>query len=330
MRRLLFCALVALTFGIGCNSPSAPTPPPPPPPPPDAPSLSCGDDLSRTTTDANGARVTFETPQAQNGQTPVTVACSPASDTVFPMGTTTVSCTATDALQRQATCSFNVTVARLPQLSRTRFLAFGDSVTAGEVTVPTGALVLGRGGASRQVVVPSASYPTVLERTLRGRYSAQASVISVANYGLPGEKVVDARPRFISALNAVRPEVVLLMGGYNDIPSGADGAASGAANEMRLMAAEARSRGMRVFIATLTPSVPGRFRAISQFLLLDYVQRIRAVAAAEDAVLVDLYQQMLPDAERYIGVDGLHPNEAGYTRMADLFFQAIQNTFEVR
>jgi len=33
---------------------------------------------------------------------------------------------------------------------------------------------------------------------------------------------------------------------------------------------------------------------------------------------------------RYIGVDGLHPNEAGYAKIADLFFQAIQANLEVR
>ena len=47
-------------------------------------------------------------------------------------------------------------------------------------------------------------------------------------------------------------------------------------------------------------------------------------------MLVDLYTSMLPDVFRYIGVDGLHPNEAGYTRMAELFLQAIQADLEVR
>ena len=57
---------------------------------------------------------------------------------------------------------------------------------------------------------------------------------------------------------------------------------------------------------------------------------MRDVAAREGAVLVELYTTMLPDAQRYIGVDGLHPNEVGYAKIADLFFQAIQSTLEVR
>ncbi len=57
---------------------------------------------------------------------------------------------------------------------------------------------------------------------------------------------------------------------------------------------------------------------------------MRRVAEQEGVTLVDLYTLMLPDVQRYIGVDGLHPNEAGYAQIADLFFQAIQATFEVR
>ena len=56
------------------------------------------------------------------------------------IGTTTVSCTATDALQRQATCEFNVTVTKLAQLSRLRFMAFGDSITFGVGDDPARAL----------------------------------------------------------------------------------------------------------------------------------------------------------------------------------------------
>jgi len=57
---------------------------------------------------------------------------------------------------------------------------------------------------------------------------------------------------------------------------------------------------------------------------------MRRIAEVQNVTLVDLYNLMLPDAHRYIGVDGLHPNEAGYARMADLFFQSIQGALEVR
>jgi len=327
-RRLLFCTLIAAAFSAGCSSPNSPDPPPPPPPPPAAPTLSCEEGLNRATINPDGLAISFPTPEARDGQTPVNVSCSPASGSMFPIGLTTVRCTATDALNRQAACEFNVTVTRAPQLQRVRFMAFGDSITAGEVTFPVST---GLGLTSgKQVVVPAAAYPTVLQRLLQTRYSFQSDTIFVSNQGLGGERAAVARNRFFTAMASVRPDVVLLWIGHNDIPAGDDGAASTAANEVRIMAADARGRGARVFIATPLPARPGGNRTISTFLLIDYANRMRDVAAREGAVLVDIYNLLLPDVTRYIGVDGLHPNEAGYARIAELWFEAIRNTLEVR
>jgi len=322
-----------LVLGAACSkTPTAPTPPPPPPPPPVAnpPSLSCVEGISRSTVNAGGLAISFDTPPVTDGQGSVTVACTPSSGTMFPVGTTSVKCTATDTLNRTGECSFNVTVSKLATLSRTRYLAFGDSMTAGEVTFPISGSPLVGPTFTKQVVVPAAAYPTILLKTLQGRYASQADSMIVANYGLGGEKAINARDRFFQALNIVRPEVVLLWHGHNDIPGGMDGAASGAAAEMRIMASEARLRGMRVFIATMCPPRPGGNRTIAQIFIDDYNNRMRALAASEGAVLVDIYNALLPEVNRWIGVDGLHPNEAGYTKIADVFFQAIQNNFEVR
>jgi len=326
---LLPAAVFCLALAGSCNSPTAPTPPPPPPPPPAAaPSLSCRSDVTLRTVNAGGIDFHFDAPSASNGQPPVQVTCTPGSGSVFPIGSTTVTCNASDSLSRTASCTFGVAVAKIPQLSRLRFLAFGDSITAGEVTVPIG----GGGGAvsSRQVVVPSAAYPTILAKLLQARYTAQADNIIVANYGLGGEKAVNARARFIAALNTVRPDAVLLMEGTNDIGLGENGAASGAASEIRNMAAEARLRGMRVFIATVAPGRPGGTKTIPDVLLVDYANRMRAVAGSEGAVMVDIYQALRTDVFRYIGVDGVHPNEVGYDRIAQEFFNAIQATLEIR
>ena len=202
---------LTLALGAACSSPTAPTPPPPPPPPvADAPSLSCGEGISRATVNAAGMAVSFDTPPVTGGQGSVSVSCSPSSGETFPIGTTAVNCTATDSLNRTASCEFPITVSKLAQLSKTRFLAFGDSITAGEVTFPVGSSRIGATAITKQVVVPSAAYPTVLAKTLQGRYSSQADAITVANYGVGGEKAINARNRFFEALNVVRPDAVLL------------------------------------------------------------------------------------------------------------------------
>ena len=322
--------LVMLALVASCSSPTAPTPPPPPPVA-EAPKLSCQlDGIGRATTSAGGMTVSYDTPSVTGGQGTVNVSCSPASGNNFPIGQTEVKCTATDTLNRTDTCNFTVTISKLATLSKLRYMAFGDSITAGEITAPiSGSIYSPFSLITKQVVVPGSSYPAVLQRTLQGRYSSQANDISVGNFGVGGEKAVVARDRFIAGLNSFRPDAVIIIDGANDIPAGENGAASTAASEVRAMVDEAQRRGIRVFVGTPVPGKPG-FRQINTFLLVDYAGRMRDVAARSGATLIDFYNLMLPEADRLIGIDGLHPNEAGYTKMADIAFQAIQSAFEVR
>ena len=45
---------------------------------------------------------------------------------------------------------------------------------------------------------------------------------------------------------------------------------------------------------------------------------------------MDLYAALGVDVNTYIGVDGLHPTEAGYRRMAEVFFEVIRTRYETR
>jgi hypothetical protein len=63
----------------------------------------------------NDAIVTFDTPTAQDARSGVSVACEPASGSVFPVGATEVACTAADAGGQTSSTTFTVTVtATLP------------------------------------------------------------------------------------------------------------------------------------------------------------------------------------------------------------------------
>jgi lysophospholipase L1-like esterase len=262
----------------------------------------------------------------------VTVACTPASGSTFPIGTTPVQCVAKDALERTGSCAFPVTVTAPPQLRRTRFMAFGDSITAGEVTVPvTGVTPAGQFPSFKLVQVPSASYPTVLTGLLQARYTTQIATTIVFNQGLGGEKAEFALPRFISSISSLGPDVVLLMEGYNDIccGNGSVGINAGARG-LNDMAAEARNRRARVFIATLAPSKEGGSRSTPIEQVQAFNARVRSIVASEGAVLVDVYSALLPDVNANIGIDGLHPTELGYRRIADAFFAAIQADLEIR
>jgi HYR domain/FG-GAP-like repeat len=60
--------------------------------------------------DQCGAIVNYITPQASGGCTPVSTVCSPISGSMFQLGATNVTCTATDQAGNQATKTFSVTV----------------------------------------------------------------------------------------------------------------------------------------------------------------------------------------------------------------------------
>lgn len=312
--------LALLAGGCG-GDPTSPTPPPPAPL-----SLACPAPVSALSASTVGTAVTYPAPVATGGQAPVAVSCAPISGQLFAPGTTTVSCTATDAIAITARCTFTVSVTVPPRVSRTRYLAFGDSITAGEVTVPLFGGLSSGPSHYRQIVVPSASYPTALEGLLAGRYAAQT--IRVTNAGKPGEQTVDGLIRFRALLTSERPEVLLLLDGHNDLGSTAQ--ALEGYNSLVTMVREAKAAGLRVFLATLVPSIPGRLRSQPMGLLLQYNDAIRTLAASENVVLVDLYTLMLSEVNTLIGVDGLHPNEAGYARMANLFFAAIRADLEIR
>lgn len=252
---------------------------------------------------------------------------------MFPVGVTAVSCTATDAVRETVSCGFTVSVnPPAPQLSRTTFLAFGDSLTAGEITSP-----VTTGSSRRQLmtsfplrVVPSASYPAQLAGLLTKAYPQQSADISMTNAGKPGEWAANAFSRFESEMRKVRPAVVLLLSGYNEIISRGEAGIPLAAKGVEAMAREARLRGAVVFIATLPPPSPDGQHAPSGGIVFDYNTRLKAVAAGERATIVDLYRAMRGSEAIYIGSDGIHPTEAGYRRMAETFFAAIQARLEVR
>jgi lysophospholipase L1-like esterase len=210
-------------------------------------------------------------------------------------------------------------------LSRTRFLAFGDSFTAGEITSPTFST---RSSIGKLVLVPSASYPAVLQSRLQATYTQQAPLISVTNAGVASERILDGAQRFPSVYDMTRPEVVLIQEGANGLPQVGPDISTGV---MRTMVQYAKAGGSRVFVASMIPQVAGRPRGntpVSE--LTAYNTTLQLMSQQESVDYVDLYSAMVPEAATLIGSDGLHPTEAGYARMAELFLNAIRSRLETR
>ncbi len=221
---------------------------------------------------------------------------------------------------------------KVPTLSHTRFLAFGDSLTAGEVTVPVSVGVVAADGVAvspsfKFVVVPSASYPSVLHGLLLARYPHQASTITMTNAGVSGETLVEGAVRFREVMAETRPEVVLLMEGVGRLAlMGPDYSTELA----RDMVQAAKTQGARVLLGSMLPTIAGRSRSQPVGDLVAFNSHLQAMAALEGVVFVDLYHALLPEVAAVIGIDGLHPTEAGYRRIAEIFFAAIQANLEVK
>ena len=79
---------------------------------------------------------------------------------------------------------------------------------------------------------------------------------------------------------------------------------------------------------SMLPTVAGRTRSQNAAALVAYNNVLQVMCGQENVPYVDLYNALLPDAATLIGSDGLHPNEAGYRRMADQFFTALRTALE--
>jgi lysophospholipase L1-like esterase len=273
--------------------------------------------------------------------------CSPPSGSQFPAGSTTrVICQASQVPDLVNACSFEVAIVTPPRISKTKFMAFGDSITegwiscdacAGNVSFGTGWLPFGSRAlqSSRPFVVRlEKSYPTRLREMLTERYPVQE--VSVLNLGISGELTDEGLLRLAAELDTLRPDVLLLLEGVNDINLSlllAPGKPAGVgplASNLREMVRVARGRQVEVLLATLTPATdardlgsPGLKAAIA-----DLNAEIRRVAA-ETGVgpVVDVFGALSTDIS-LIGEDGLHPTAAGYARMAETFLAAIVERFE--
>ena len=308
-RRIAAIVTGTILLIAGCGD--GPTRPDPP-----ALSIQCPAPLEVASTDGVGAQVTFA-PAIAGGTGAVTTVCSPASGATLPVGEVSVACTASDAAGQSAACSFRVRVVGPPRLRYTRFLAFGDSITEGKVSVTPSILM--------RLAFPGA-YPERLQAMLSERYTAQT--FDVLNRGRGGEELRQGRSRLPGVLEADAPEVLLLQEGINNIRAFPT---ERLASDLRAMVQSARRRNIDVMLALLLPvgadreaSRPGSLAAIDAFN--EEVRRISHESGLGEPV--DLHTPVAAEPS-LLGADGLHPTEAGYERIAQIFFRAITERWEL-
>jgi lysophospholipase L1-like esterase len=340
-------------LNLTCDSPALPSTtiiiPPPSVTCPVAPS-------PVTSTNGQSAVVSYGVPTVTGGTTPVSVSCTPPSGSTFKIGSTPVTCTATDAVRRTASCSFTASVV-LPRLGVTRILAFGDSITEGEVPAPGEFSPASALTVRPRYVEPNQSYPADLTTLLSLRYPAQGAVrvdsftfilssdsndctpdppapatsgIVVINAGCLGAEANDPTTlrRLMDKIGTYHPDVLLLHIGVNDLDltSPAASISQGVQGVQTLIAA---AHGVPVMVGTLLPQIAADLtHGGTPELIVPFNAQLVPAATNAGARVVDLYSDIAMDVTDWISpYDGLHPTEAGYQEIARVWFNNIQSAF---
>jgi acyl-CoA thioesterase-1 len=165
-------------------------------------------------------------------------------------------------------------------------LAFGDSLTFGI-------------GAS-----PGESYPARLEAMI-GR--------KVVSSGVPGETSAEGLARLPGAIEEAKPQLIILCEGGNDFLRKLDEAQ--AADNLRAMVRLAKTRGAQVLLIAVPK--PGLLPSPADFY--SSVAKEFAVPVEEAALKKILTDNALKS-------DLVHPNAAGYARLAEALAALLRKT----
>ena len=149
------------------------------------------------------------------------------------------------------------------------------------------------------------------------------------NRGIAGQTTPQMLVRFRQDVISLKPMVVLIQGGSNDLAGYSGPATEGTISENIMSMTElAKAHGIRVVLASVTPVCdcvknlterrpPGKIIGLNGWF--------REYAASSGSVYLDYYSVLAQGRamKKELTVDGLIPNDAGYALMAPVAEKAI-------
>jgi len=149
------------------------------------------------------------------------------------------------------------------------------------------------------------------------------------NRGIARQTTPQMLVRFRQDVIALKPAVVVIQGGANDVAGiGGPGTRGTLSDNLMSMTELAKANGIRVVIASILPICDcGRSQTSirSPVRIADFNEWIRTYTASAGAVYLDYYAALAEGRtfKAALTSDGFLPNEAGYQVMAPLAEQAI-------
>jgi len=143
---------------------------------------------------------------------------------------------------------------------------------------------------------------------------------SFINRGIDGQITGQMLGRFKQDVIDLKPEVLIILGGINDISFGFTDEAI--RNNLSMMCQLAQSNGIRPILASILP-INDYYRKLSDQLpphRIEALNRwIRSYASDQHIGYMDYFSQVVDQngfLDRELSNDGVHPNEKGYQIMA--------------
>ena len=151
---------------------------------------------------------------------------------------------------------------------------------------------------------------------------------TVLNRGVNGERTDQIAARWDRDVAAYAPDVVVILGGVNDVYQGRP--AADVIGQLDLMYARAASAGLAIVTATIVPyntattDQNARMRAINEWIEKTADERGYAFADTRAATCHP------EDPDRLLSSpDELHPDVEGYRRMAEALFPASDGVLRI-
>lgn len=184
-------------------------------------------------------------------------------------------------------------------------------------------LILAGGGGAEAPPPAPAPAPAVVTKvvfigdSITANWWVGSYVAGAVNAGVSGNSTSQMLTRFDADVLSQHPDVVVILGGINDLPGWEEHPELDYANPANLtaMADKALAAGARVIVGTILPT--SRADRPDSLIRL-YNQRLKAAAPVHGYSVVDYYPAMETAEGGFraeLFLDGLHPSAAGYAVM---------------